>query len=157
MNEKKKLALLEKIIKSTDLESLKDLIIYNTDTGYDLFGEYTITKKNNKYIVEKDKTDMFEVFYNLKLAIVWVTMYKRNILTDANRIQDLDMLLEGSMVSYEQHKRMYENSKNDEQRTLYFVKLQEDRVRKHAIIEELNSYVLNAKTWQLSRFKQATK
>lgn len=157
MNEKKKLAILQKIVTSTDLESLKDVLIYDTPYGYDLFGEYSITKKSNKYIVTKENTDLFEVFYNLKLAIVWVTMYKRNRLIDSNRIRDLDMLLEGSMLSYEQHKKLFDSSKDVDQRSLYFIKLQEDKVRKTAIIDELNRFVISAKNWQLNRYKEATK
>lgn len=151
------MAKLERIINSSDLKSLEDLIIFNTADGYELFGEYVITKKSNKFVVTKKNTDLFEVFHNRKLAVVWVTMYKRDRLVDANRIRDLDVMLEGSLLSLEIHKKLMDSSKDTEKRALNFIKLQEDRLKKNAIIEELDGFVANARTWQLARFKQATK
>lgn len=148
---------LERIINSSDLKTLEELIIFDTDDGYELFGEYVITKKSNKFVVTKKSTDLFEVFHNRKLAVVWVTMYKRDKLVDANRIRDLDVMLEGSLLSLEIHKKLMDESKDLDKRSLNFIKLQEDRLKKNAIIEELDRYVLNARNWQLARFKQATK
>jgi hypothetical protein len=157
MNTKKKFDILKNMFNSSDLSSLMDLIIYDTKNGYELFGEYAVTKKNNQFIVTKKKTDLKEVFYNKKLAVVWVTMYKRNRLTDANRIKDLDIMLEGAEVSLEQHKKLHAEATDLDKKSLNFIKLQEDRVKKNAIIEELDRYVLNARNWQLTRFKEATK
>lgn len=151
------MAKLEKIINSSDLKTLEELIIFNTEDGYELFGEYVISKKSNKFVVTKKNTDLFEVFHNRKLAVVWVTMYKRDKLVDANRIRDLDVMLEGSLLSLEIHKKLMDESKDLDKRSLNFIKLQEDRLKKNAIIEELDRYVLNARNWQLARFKQATK
>jgi hypothetical protein len=154
---KKKMAKLERIINSSDLRTLEELIIFDTEDGYELFGEYVITKKSNKFVVTNKHTDLFEVFHNRKLAVVWVTMYKRDKLVDANRIRDLDVMLEGSLLSLDIHKKLMDESKDLDKRSLNFIKLQEDRLKKNAIIEELDRYVLNARNWQLARFKQATK
>jgi hypothetical protein len=132
-------------------------IIYEIKGGYELFGEFQIKKKDNQYIVTKTRTDLEETFYNLKNAIVWVTMYKRNKLTEADRVKNLDILLEGAEVSQELHKKLYDKTKDLDTKTIYFVKLQEAVMKKTSILEELDKYILNTKTWQNKQFKSVTK
>jgi len=154
---KKKIDMLKNMFDNNDTQSLIESIIYETKDGYQLFGEYHIEKVGNKFIVSKNKTDLTEIFSNLKNAIVWTTMYKRDKLVDANRVKDLDILLEGAVVSYEIHKKLAKKAKDLDTKTLHIVKLQEDQMKQQAIIEELDRFVINAKNWQYRQFKEAAK
>lgn len=157
MNLNRKFDILQKVFHGSHVNDLVGSIIYEIDNGYELFGEFQITKKNNRYIVTKFGSALSEEFFNLKNAIVWVTMYKRNKIVESNRVKNLDIMFEGAEVSYQVHKKLHEKAKDLDSKSLYFAKLQEDSVKKQAIGEELDKYIMNAKTWQYRQFKQAAK
>ena len=113
-----------------------------------------LTKKDKKFTVTKKKTDLAETFYNKTLATVWIIYYKRNLIAESNRIKNLDTELEGNKGNIEVHTRLCTEAKDLEKRSIYFIKLQEDRVKHNNIVRELDHYIVGAKHWQEQRFKQ---
>lgn len=149
--------ILKRIFSEDEIKTLNELIVYNTKQGYELFGEFSITKVNGSYLVSKLTSNLSETFYNLKNAVVWATMHKRNMIIDANRVRDLDRNLESTLVSMTVHTKLCEKTKDLDTRLIYSAKLQEDRVKRKLVIRELESYILNTKNWQEKQFKLAIK
>ncbi len=149
--------ILKRIFSEDEIKTLNELIVYNTKQGYELFGEFSITKVNGSYLVSKLTSNLSETFYNLKNAVVWATMHKRNMIIDANRVRDLDRTLESTLVSMTVHTKLCEKTKDLDTRLIYSAKLQEDRVKRKLVIRELESYILNTKNWQEKQFKLAIK
>lgn len=149
--------IVKRIFNENEIKTLTELIVYNTKQGYELFGEYSITKKADSYIVSKHTSDLSETFYNLKNAVVWATMHKRDKVIDANRVKYLDSILESTLVSMNIHSKLCEKTKDLDTKLIYSAKLQEDKIKQKTVIRELETYVLNTKNWQDKQFKIAAK
>jgi len=157
MRDKKMFEKFKRLITDNDLAALEKALVITTNGGYELFGEFFIKPTNNKFIVEKYHTSLTEEFHSLRNAVAWATMYKRERVGDANRVLDLDLMLEGTVVNLEVHTQLYKKAKDIDKKLIYSAKLQEDKLKKTMITAELNRYILNSKTWQEKRFKEAVK
>ncbi len=151
------LAVLKKILSKEEISQLSQSLIITTKNGYELFGEYSINPVKDKFIVKNYTTHLSKTFFSLQNAVVWTTMDKRNRIADSQRISDLDMLLEGSLASIKLHEHLCKSSKTLDSRAIYFIKLQEERLKKEAIHKEISSFILETKRWQDRQFKLATK
>lgn len=149
---------LKKIISAPNLATLIDtVVIKNEDGSYELFGKYLISHTKDGYEVTKNNCGNDPLIFGfLQNAVTWATLDKRNKIHESNRVLSLDQRLSGLDVSTQQHARLYKSSKDIDAKMLYLTKLQEDRLHKRAISDELRSYVDSSKEWQLSRFKKET-
>ena len=145
---------LEKFIKSTFLDELEDVIIFqDTDGSYQLFNSYHIAKTvKNEYIVTMTTTFTTHTFNELKNAVAWCTFDKRNMLYESNRILKLDNLLAGLDVDISLHTKIFKNTKNTDDKLIFLAKLSEDKLKKKRITDELYTYVSDSKRWQIKRF-----
>jgi hypothetical protein len=145
---------LEKLMKTDFVGKLEDVIIFqNPDNSYELFNTYHINKNdNNEYVIKMHTTFTSHNFNILKHAVAWCTFDKRNMLYQANRILKLDNLLAGLEVDISIHNKIFKNSKSSEDRLIVLAKLNEDKLKKRQITEELNVYINDSKKWQTKRF-----
>lgn len=157
MNENRKFKILKKIFNKDEFDALEESLIITTDDGYSLFGEYLIKAVGNRFLVSKYNTDLTKYFYKLKNAVVWVCMYKQDKVAHANRVAELDMLLEGANTSIELHESLWDKSNDISAKVVYTNKLQEAKMKRKLIIDELASYVSETNRWQDRRFKEAIK
>lgn len=153
---KKAAALLERAMDSNSLNELQDIIIFqDTDGLYQLFNFYIIEKKSlNDFVVTTKTSYTTHTFYTLKNAVTWCIFDKQNKVYESNRIITLDNQIGGLEVDLAIHKKLFEKSKNIEDKLIYVAKLGEDRIKKNAIAEELHSYVVSSKNWQIKRFNK---
>jgi hypothetical protein len=140
-----------------ELNDLARKLVVVEDNVYTFFEEYQIQKIENKYIVTKFYTDLYKSFYNVKNAVVWITLYKRGKLSDALRVETLDKILEGTVFNMELYQSLGKKSKDLDSQLMYRVKLEECKVKKKVISEELYGYIKSAKIWQEKLFKEAIK
>ena len=70
----------------------------------------------------------------------------------ANRVIDLDMSLSSVEVHIAIHSNLFKKSKKTEDKLIYLAKLNQDRLQKKAMIDELNRYIQNSYVWQQKRF-----
>lgn len=157
MNESAKFAILKRLFDNTDISELQKHLVIETDRGYELFGEYVIALNEGKYVITKNRTDLYKEFFNLKNAIVWATLDYRNSISNANRVDELDMLIEGLTASINMHQEYYNKSKDADRKLIYFTKLQESRLKKRSLQHEIGRYINETKRWQESQFKKAAK
>lgn len=157
MNESAKFAVLKRLFDATDITELQKRLVIETEAGYELFGEYVIALVDNKYVITKNRTDLYKEFYNLKNAIVWATFDFRNSISNANRVDELDMLIEGLNCSINLHQEYYNTSKDVDRKLIYFTKLQESRLKRKALQNEVGRFVNETKRWQEQQFKKAAK
>lgn len=157
MNESAKFAILKRLFDATDITELQKRLVIETDRGYELFGEYVIALVENKYVITKNRTDLYKEFYNLKNAIVWATFDFRNSISNANRVDELDMLIEGLSSSINTHQQYYDTSKDMDRKIIYFTKMQEARLKRKVLQNEVTRFINETKRWQESQFKKAAK
>lgn len=146
--------ILKKILSKDEIKKLEDALIITVPDGYELFGEYHISKHKNKYVVTKYKTYLEESFYSLQNATIFATLHKRNKVVESKRILELDILLESSnadLLRYKDHGSDYEA------KIIASAKYEEARHRKFLVSNEIKTYLSDAKSWQEGRYREAVK
>jgi hypothetical protein len=135
------------------LDSLKNIIIYDNGDEYCLFERYSIKKlTKDEYIVTVNGTATMLPFYKLKHAVCWCIHDKRMLIREANRIVELDLKLCSFDASYEVHKNLFTKAKKSDDKLIFLAKLNEDKLKKKAVIEELAQYISNSNNWQQRQF-----
>jgi hypothetical protein len=149
---------LSKIFSKKQLSAVEEYIIYRSDDNeYGLYGEYTIKKVGEQFVMSKVHTFTTLSFASLRNAVIWTSLDKRNHVVEAQRVIELDSLLYGTDASLEVHKRLADKAKNLETKLTYLTKLQEDKIKKNRIIKELNDFAKNTDNWQYKKFNEVLK
>lgn len=157
MIEEEKFKLLKKIVSEDDLENLANSLVIHNGNGYELFGEYLLYKSHSYYKLEKYKTHGDRYFYNMRNAVIYATLDKQNKVFDAQRVAELDKMLEGAVANGTLHQTLYKKSKNLDNKALYYAKLSEDSEKRRKILNQLDTYALQVKNWQYRKFSEASK
>lgn len=148
---------LTRMFNKHELQIITDTVVYKDGDVYNLFDEYFITKEEGDYVLEKTRTGTVKHFFSLKNAVIWASLDKTNQIMDANRIAYLDTMLDGATANMEVHKQLARSSKTIDSRSTHIIKLQEDRLKKAQILEEIEVFARRVKRWQEKRFKQISK
>ena len=136
---------------------IRDLLIIRDDDGsYHLFGTYTIIPLNECYrVICKDDEQNIHTFSTLKHAVTWCVFDKNNKFKEVKRILDLDSTISSLEVSIAQHKKMVKDTNKDvADRYIYMAKLNEEKLKKQAAVNELNNYISISKHLQSKKFAE---
>lgn len=129
-------------------------IFRNEDGSYDLFNQYRITKKEqNIYEVSRIYGDQIYLVSSLKNAVTWCIYEKRNKWAISNRILEIDKKIAGIDVSMALHKRMIESSKDNDNKLVLLNKLNEEKIKKKSMLQELTEYINRSKLLQARTFE----
>lgn len=153
MNEKKLFDSFSRLFSAENLNKLKDKAVYKDGNSYKLFEQYEITAIPTGFKVAKITTDTVNIFSSLQYAVTWVVLDKRNLIYEENRVQELDIQLASLDVIIKSAENAKKKSKLD---FLRYNRLAEARYKKQAILEELNSYMIQTKRWQINKFKESS-
>ena len=87
------------MLSKAEMSNIAENLVYTNDDGsYTLYSEYFVYPLNGRYRASKYKTYTEYDFSSLKSALCWAIMDKRNLVVEANRVIELDILLEGAMA-----------------------------------------------------------
>lgn len=156
MHEQHMFEILKRMLDKTNVSQLSEKLVVTTETGYELFGKYVITRIDNRYIVSANKVHLNQPFYTLKNAVIWTTLYANNKITDAKRIVDLDVALEGANFEIKLHDSLAKKSKTLTDKSVHTTKIVENKHRKSMINRELSEYEEKVKKWQYTQFSKIT-
>ena len=156
MSNNKKMAVVEKAIKHGMLADIRNIIIYQEPDGtYQLFNKYTIAKiESGEYVVGSNTVTKHTTFYNLQNAAAWCIFDVQNKVRESSRIAELDYRLSSIDIDIVIHNKLFKKSKNTEEKLIYIAKLDDDRLKKKLITDELHTYLTDSKRWQTKRFDQ---
>ena len=145
---------LDKMISNSEFAKLQDVVIFkDTDGTYSLFNKYHIKKKDtNDIVVSLNNGDDVNSFFNMQNAVCWCVLDKIGKYQLADRVINLDMNLSSLEVHISIHSRLFKKAKKTEDKLIYLAKLNQDRLQKKAMSEELSQYIQNSYIWQLKRF-----
>jgi hypothetical protein len=153
MNEQKLYNSLHKLFSIENLNKLKDKAVYKDGNSYKLFEQYEIIAIPTGFKIMKLGTDTSNIFSSLQYAVTWAVLNKRNLIYEENRVRDLDTELASLEVIIKSAENAKKKAKLD---FLRYNRLAEARYKKQAILEELNSYMIQTKRWQLKKFKESS-
>ena len=145
---------LDNMIATSEFAKLQDVVIFqDTDGTYNLFNKYHIKKKDvNNIIVSLNNGDDVNSFFSMKNAVCWCVLDKIGKYQLANRVIDLDLHLNSVEVHISIHSKLFKKAKKTEDKLIYLAKLNEDKLQKRAMSDELNKYITNSYAWQQKRF-----
>ncbi len=149
--------ILHNLFSKKELNKLINSLIVDLPDGYELFGEYIISRKPKKYTLTKYYSNLSETFNSLQNAIIYATFHKRNKVYESKRILELDVLLEGSKMEIDLYLKNLKLSKNLETYSIRYNKLNEAKLKRDYLVAEIEKYMLETKSWQEKRFKEAMK
>jgi hypothetical protein len=138
------------------LNNLRSIAVFDTEDGYELFGEYNIHRRGNRYVVTKQRTDLERTFFNLRNAVLWVTLYKRDKVSDARRLADLDSILEGSLFNIQSNLAMLKKARNDDEVGIYAAKLSDNKAKVKVVNDQLSVFERDVRSWQYAKYKTLT-
>ena len=145
---------LDNIISNSEFAKLQDVVIFqDIDGTYNLFNKYHIrVKDKNDIVVSLNNGDDVYSFFNLKNAVCWCVLDKLGKYGLANRVIDLDMNLSSVEVHIAIHSNLFKKAKKTEDKLIYLAKLNQDRLQKKAMSEELGQYLRDSYNLQQRRF-----
>jgi len=145
---------LDNMIATSEFAKLQDVVIFqDTDGTYSLFNKYHIRKKDvNNITVSLNNGDDVNSFFSMKNAVCWCVLDKIGKYQLANRVIDLDMHLSSLEVHISIHSKLFKKAKKTEDKLIYLAKLNQDKLQKSAMSEELSKYIQDSYIWQQKRF-----
>ena len=145
---------LDRMISNSEFAKLQDVVIFkDTDGTYSLFNKYHIKKKvATDIVVSLNNGDDVNSFFSMKNAVCWCVLDKIGKYHLADRVIDLDMHLSSIEVHISIHSRLFKKAKKTEDKLIYLAKLNQDKLQKTAMSEELSKYIQDSYNWQQKRF-----
>ena len=145
---------LDRMISNSEFAKLQDVVIFkDTDGTFNLFNKYHIRKKDaTDIVVSLNNGDDVNSFFNMKNAVCWCVLDKIGKYQLADRVIDLDMHLSSVEVHISIHSRLFKKAKKIEDKLIYLAKLNQDKLQKTAMSEELSKYIQDSYNWQQKRF-----
>lgn len=146
---------IEKFFSKDFILKYKNLMIFQNENGsYDLFDRYTVSSKHNagyKLVSKYNSTQ--KTFFSLKNAVSWCIFDYRNKFAERNRIEYLDAAIVSIESEIQVHKSLVNKKTiNYEDKLVYYSKLSEELIKKKQFQEEMNSFVIQSKMWQVEKF-----
>lgn len=145
---------LDKMIKTSEFAKLQDVVIFkDTDGTYSLFNKYHIKRKDTTdIVVSLNNGDDVNSFFSMKNAVCWCVLDKIGKYQLADRVINLDMNLSSIEVHISIHSKLFKKAKKTEDKLIYLAKLNQDKLQKTAMSEELSKYIQDSYNWQQKRF-----
>ena len=145
---------LDKMISNSEFAKLQDVVIFKDTNGtYSLFNKYHIKRKDTTdVVVSLNNGDDVNSFFSMKNAVCWCVLDKIGKYQLADRVINLDMHLSSLEVHISIHSKLFKKAKKTEDKLIYLAKLNQDKLQKTAMSEELSKYIQDSYNWQQKRF-----
>lgn len=138
------------------MPKLMKCLIYKEDSCYILFEEYSIKRDADVVLLNRYRDERQFQFNKLRNATAWAILDKYNKFYEANRVLELDGMLESIAVHKKIHDRL-RKSKNLEEYTIQSHKLQTDLLHEKQFRNELDKYIVMANNCQQRGFQNELK
>lgn len=145
---------LDSILNTREFDRLQDITIFQEPDGsYKLFNKYSLHKRGTgDVMVSLINGDDINSFFSIKNALCWCVFDKLGKYRLADRVIELDMSLSSVDVHISVHTKLFKKAKKTEDKLIYLAKLNEDKLQKKSMSQELEDYIENSYIWQQKRF-----
>ena len=140
-----------------ELSSMKDIVIFKVDNdSYELFNRYSVClDSNGNCVVNVKNISNKKYFSSLRNAVTWCIYNNTNKFGEANRVEELDLMLCSMETAIKLHKNMIQKSKNTDASLIYAAKLSEEQLKYKTMKKEILAYIKQSKIWQDSKYARA--
>ena len=147
-----------KLLTNKDLKSLQSVSIFETGPNqYVLFGKYSVKKHTKNQIeVQHLYGDSIHTFFNIRNAICWCINDMRGKFSAATRIISLDRGISNEEVQIDVHRNLFRKAKTTDDKLIFLAKLNEEKLKRRDMYQELESYIRESDYWQQNKFRLKT-
>lgn len=145
MNE---LTKIDEFFNKQNTNQIKNISLFKTADGYELFYKYNITKIEEFYQVTYKYSYTVKNFSSLINAFSYCIFDHRNKISMANRIESLDTVLKGVNFEIIRYNDLMTSSKIVDDKLIYAAKLNESLNKKKKIKKEIGRYIDESIKWQ---------
>lgn len=147
---------LEKVVTNKVYEQLKDSVIVQEKDSYRLFESYYISNTKKGFSVKKINVHGETIFSYLKYAVTYAVLDKKNAISDAARVAELDQKLASLDINIKLYEKLEKKAKNQDTKLLYLCKRTEAVNKKKIVSKELDIFATRTKEWQLQKFSDSS-
>lgn len=147
----------KKLVSSKEIRDLEYISIFKIDENtYEVFSQFNIVKEPLGITVNSISKEKIYTFDSMKNAICYCIFERQKKYGIANRIIELDRSISGLSVAIEIHKKLFKKSKITEEKLIYLAKLNEEKLKKHRMVLELDNFLKESNYWQIAQYKLKT-
>lgn len=131
---------------------LKNISMFITDNGYELFNKYEIKRINDFFRVNIKHSFTEKTFSNLINAFSYCILDHRNKIIKSQQVEKLDEELKGLNFSILRYRNLLTKSIPLDEKTVYVAKLNESMLKKNKVKKDLHEYIKEVLIWQEAQF-----
>jgi len=146
-----------KVMGRSTIDKLKNLMIFKlSENTYEVYFKYIVEKQSrNNYVVTKKDSSLNKNFYTLKNALAWCYYDKTQKFYQANRVDQLDRILQSTIFETKLQEKSLKKSLDSELAMIKMTKLIENKLKHESVIRELSTYTLESMNYNLKQLEQA--
>lgn len=145
MNE---LTKIDEFFNKQNTNEIKNISLFKTTDGYELFYKYNISKIKEFYQVTYKYNYTVKNFSSLINAFSYCIFDHRNKINMANRVETLDEILKGVNFEIIRYNDLLASTKKVDDKLIYAAKLNECVYKKKRVKKEISKYVDESIKWQ---------
>lgn len=127
-------------------------VFENTDGSYEVFNRYRISKDKLGFRVSVKNESQEKIFSSVKVALTWCIFEKKKDYVKSLRIEYLDIMINGTEMAINNHRRLVKGAKDTHAKLVYIAKLSEEKARYKSMSTELAKCIIESRYWQNKNF-----
>jgi len=146
---------LTRIISQKERKDIESISIFEISKNYySVFGKYFIHKKSKSNVeVIQINGEVVHNFFSMRNAICWCIYDIRGKYVSANRVITLDRNISNEEAQIAVHNSLFTKAKAIDDKLIFLAKLNEEKLKRIQMVNELESYISESDFWQQQKFK----
>ena len=147
---------LNKIITDNLIKDLKGSTVIKQGNTVTMFERYLLKTTSSACVLERLTDGITINFSSLKNAVTWATFDNKSKIADCDRVLFLETILKGLDFDQTLYEKYVRKTPSQDKKFTYLVKLQETKMKKRLLLQELESYCYRAKRLQVAHFERSS-
>ena len=147
---------LNKIINRNLINDLKSSTVIKQGNTVTMFERYLLKTTSSSCLLKRLTDGVTINFSSLKNAVTWATFDNKSKIADCDRVLFLETILKGLDFDQILYEKYIKKTPSNDKKFTYLVKLQETKMKKRLLLQELEVYCDRAKRLQVAQFERSS-
>lgn len=143
---------IDNFFNNQNISELKNVSLFKTPTGYELFYRYNIDKTENVFKVSNKFNFTIKYFSSLINAFSYCVFDHRNKIQIANAIENLDTSVQSLNFEIKRLNHLLNKKIPISEKLIYSAKLSESVIKLKQVNKEMSFHVNKSIEWQKNQF-----
>lgn len=143
---------IDNFFNNQNISELKNVSLFKTSTGYELFYRYNIDKTENVFKVSNKFNFTIKYFSSLINAFSYCVFDHRNKIQIANAIENLDTSVQSLNFEIKRLNHLLTKKIPISEKLIYSAKLSESVIKLKQVNKEMSFHVNKSIEWQKNQF-----